>query len=141
MLPGLTIVVSPLISLMQDQMKKLPLELPGACFSGGLSAYQVSDNRLSWIADNTDGSDDDSVGGDDGDCSEDDSEGGCNTDGLGIVIKAYLKVCAWTNPDFYLILPPTSHIDPSGITIMCYCTSRPYQGFVRVTRTTLHTVI
>ena len=52
MLPGLTIVVSPLISLMQDQMKKLPLELPGACFSGGLSAYQVSDNRLSRISDN-----------------------------------------------------------------------------------------
>ena len=42
MLPGLTIVVSPLISLMQDQLKKLPLELPGACFSGGMSAYQVS---------------------------------------------------------------------------------------------------
>lgn len=42
MLPGLTLVVSPLISLMQDQLKKLPLELPGACFSGGMSAYQVS---------------------------------------------------------------------------------------------------
>ena len=67
MLPGLTIVVSPLISLMQDQMKKLPLELPGACFSGGLSAYQVSDNRWSRIADKSDGSDDDSIGVDDGD--------------------------------------------------------------------------
>ena len=42
MLPGLTLVVSPLISLMQDQLKKLPLELPGACFSGGMSAHQVS---------------------------------------------------------------------------------------------------
>ena len=79
---------------MQDQMKKLPLELPGACFSGGLSAYQVSDNRLSRITDDSDGNDDDSVGGDDGDCSEDDSEDDSDTDGLGIVIKAYLKVCA-----------------------------------------------
>ena len=42
MLPGLTLIVSPLISLMQDQLKKLPLELPGACFSGGMSAHQVS---------------------------------------------------------------------------------------------------
>ena len=83
MLPGLTIVVSPLISLMQDQMKKLPLELPGACFSGGMSAYQVSDKRKirmindcdrAYISDDCDDSD----GSDDGD-----SEGNCNTDCLG----------------------------------------------------------
>ena len=40
------------------------------------------------------GSDDDSIGVDDGDCSEDDSDGDCDTDGLGIVTKAYLKVRA-----------------------------------------------
>ena len=49
MLPGLTLVVSPLISLMQDQLKKLPLELPGACFSGGMSAFQVSQLCLSVL--------------------------------------------------------------------------------------------
>ena len=42
MLPGLTIVVSPLIALMQDQMKRLPVSLPGACFSGGMSTHQAS---------------------------------------------------------------------------------------------------
>eukprot|EP01038_Epipyxis_sp_PR26KG_P008848 gene8848-11939_t len=39
-LPGLTIVVSPLISLMRDQLKKLPVELPGACLSGEMTARQ-----------------------------------------------------------------------------------------------------
>jgi hypothetical protein len=34
LLPGLTLVVSPLISLMQDQLRKLPVQLPGACFGG-----------------------------------------------------------------------------------------------------------
>ena len=42
LLPGLTIVVSPLLSLMNDQLKKLPVELPGACFSGGLTAQKAA---------------------------------------------------------------------------------------------------
>ena len=41
-LPGLTLVVSPLISLMQDQLKKLPIHLPGACFSGGMTVHQIA---------------------------------------------------------------------------------------------------
>lgn len=41
-LKGLTIVVSPLISLMHDMMKKLPPELPGACFGGGATAIEIS---------------------------------------------------------------------------------------------------
>ena len=40
-LPGLTVVVSPLIALMQDQLRKLPLALPGACLSGSLTAQQM----------------------------------------------------------------------------------------------------
>ena len=40
-LPGLTIVVSPLIALMQDQLRKLPLGLTGAVLSGSLSAQQM----------------------------------------------------------------------------------------------------
>lgn len=39
---GLTIVVSPLISLMRDQLKKLPVELPGVCFSGKQTAYEIA---------------------------------------------------------------------------------------------------
>jgi ATP-dependent DNA helicase Q4 len=39
---GLTIVVSPLIALMQDQIKKLPLTLPGACLSGDLTTQEVA---------------------------------------------------------------------------------------------------
>ena len=41
-LPGLTLVVCPLISLMQDQLKKLPPELPGACFSGSPTAFETA---------------------------------------------------------------------------------------------------
>mmetsp|Transcript_16769 Transcript_16769/g.37217 ORF Transcript_16769/g.37217 Transcript_16769/m.37217 type:complete len:193 (+) Transcript_16769:283-861(+) len=40
-LPRLTVVVSPLVALMNDQMRKLPVQLPGACLSGALSAQQV----------------------------------------------------------------------------------------------------
>jgi superfamily II DNA helicase RecQ len=42
LMPGLTIVVSPLISLMEDQLSKLPVELPGACLSSRLSAHQTA---------------------------------------------------------------------------------------------------
>ena len=42
-LPGLTVVVSPLIALMQDQLRKLPVQCPGACLSGSLSAQQVAE--------------------------------------------------------------------------------------------------
>ena len=40
---GLTIVVSPLVALMRDQIRKMPLELPAACLSGGVSAAEVAD--------------------------------------------------------------------------------------------------
>jgi ATP-dependent DNA helicase Q4 len=36
------VVVSPLISLMRDQLKKLPVELPGVCFSGKQTAYETA---------------------------------------------------------------------------------------------------
>ena len=42
LLPGLTLVVCPLVSLMQDQVRKLPPELPGACFGGGLTAQEAA---------------------------------------------------------------------------------------------------
>jgi len=42
LLPGLTIVVSPLIALMQDQMKKLPVHLPGAVMGGKISTYDMT---------------------------------------------------------------------------------------------------
>jgi superfamily II DNA helicase RecQ len=42
LLPGLTLVVSPLISLMQDQLRKLPVQLPGACFGSGMSVQEVA---------------------------------------------------------------------------------------------------
>lgn len=42
LLPGLTLVVCPLVSLMQDQLSKLPPELPGACFGGGLTAQEAA---------------------------------------------------------------------------------------------------
>jgi ATP-dependent DNA helicase Q4 len=38
--PGLTIVVSPLISIMNDQLMRLPVHLPGAIFSSGLTAVE-----------------------------------------------------------------------------------------------------
>jgi ATP-dependent DNA helicase RecQ len=44
-LPGLTVVVSPLIALMQDQLRKLPLGLPGAVLSGALTAQQMMQVR------------------------------------------------------------------------------------------------
>lgn len=40
-LSGLTVVVSPLISLMNDQLKKLPVTLSGVCFSGGLTSQRA----------------------------------------------------------------------------------------------------
>lgn len=42
LMPGLTVVISPLIALMQDQMKKLPASLPGACLSGPLTALEMN---------------------------------------------------------------------------------------------------
>jgi ATP-dependent DNA helicase Q4 len=47
---GLTIVVSPLISLMQDQLRKLPVYLPGACFTAGMSAVEGSALTCALIA-------------------------------------------------------------------------------------------
>jgi hypothetical protein len=44
-LPGLTLVVSPLIALMQDQQRKLPFGLTGACLSGSLTAQQMMQVR------------------------------------------------------------------------------------------------
>lgn len=38
--PGLTIVVSPLISIMNDQLMRLPVHLPGAIFSSGMTAVE-----------------------------------------------------------------------------------------------------
>ncbi len=46
LLPGLTIVVSPLISLMYDQMKKLPDSLPGFCFGQQQSLSTLETARL-----------------------------------------------------------------------------------------------
>lgn len=42
LLKGLTIVISPLISLMEDQMRSLPLGIPGACLSGRQTAVETA---------------------------------------------------------------------------------------------------
>jgi hypothetical protein len=42
LLPGLTIVISPIIALMQDQVKKLPVLLPGVCLSGNMTTQEVA---------------------------------------------------------------------------------------------------
>ena len=40
-LPGITVVVSPLIALMQDEMKKLPVQIPAVCLSGNLDGKDM----------------------------------------------------------------------------------------------------
>lgn len=47
---GLTIVVSPLVALMRDQMRRMPLELPAACLSGGLSAGEIAEIASSILS-------------------------------------------------------------------------------------------
>ena len=49
LLPGLTIVISPLLSLIQDQFKKLPVYLPGACLTSSMSSQQISDTIYALI--------------------------------------------------------------------------------------------
>jgi ATP-dependent DNA helicase Q4 len=39
---GITIVISPLVALMRDQMRKLPFNLPAACLSGEVTATEAS---------------------------------------------------------------------------------------------------
>lgn len=39
---GITIVISPLIALMRDQMRKLPFNLPAACLSGEVTAAEAA---------------------------------------------------------------------------------------------------
>jgi ATP-dependent DNA helicase Q4 len=39
---SLVVVVSPLISLMQDQLARLPLQIPGACLAGNLSMREMA---------------------------------------------------------------------------------------------------
>jgi ATP-dependent DNA helicase Q4 len=39
---GITIVISPLVALMRDQMRKLPFNIPAACLSGEVTAIEAS---------------------------------------------------------------------------------------------------
>jgi ATP-dependent DNA helicase Q4 len=39
---GVTIVISPLVALMRDQMRKLPFNLPAACLSGEVTATEAA---------------------------------------------------------------------------------------------------
>ena len=50
LLPGVALVVSPLISLMQDQLRKLPPELPGAVLSGSLSVTETAATTAALLA-------------------------------------------------------------------------------------------
>jgi superfamily II DNA or RNA helicase len=42
LLPGITIVISPLLALMNDQMMKLPPELPAVCLNSSLSTKETA---------------------------------------------------------------------------------------------------
>jgi len=41
LLPGMTLVISPLLSLIQDQMDSLPAALPGACLTSNMTAEET----------------------------------------------------------------------------------------------------
>lgn len=43
--PGLVVVVTPLISLMQDQLRNLPKDLPGVCFRSGQQADVLAETE------------------------------------------------------------------------------------------------
>jgi RecQ family ATP-dependent DNA helicase len=43
LLPGFTIVISPLLALMNDQIMKLPPELPAVCYNSQLSTQEISE--------------------------------------------------------------------------------------------------
>ncbi len=51
LLPGITVVVSPLISLMEDQLSHLPPQLPGACMSGSYSSFHDMARTLKELRD------------------------------------------------------------------------------------------
>jgi len=42
LLPGITLVVSPLVSLMEDQLKSLPVSIPGACLTSRQTKAEVA---------------------------------------------------------------------------------------------------